>query len=47
MQITGVKVALNLQVNIPISNQISYVTMETILKNAGDGSTLLRWILKK
>ena len=46
--------ALNLQVtqaiglvNIPISSQLCYVTMETIWKNTGDGRTILRWILKK
>ena len=49
-----VNATLNLQVtqatelvNIPISSQLCYVTMETIWKNTGDGRTTLRWILKK
>ena len=33
--------------NIPISNQLCYVTMETIWKNTEGGRTILRWILKK
>ena len=34
-------------VNIPISSQLCYVTMETIWKNTGgfvDGRTILRWV---
>ena len=38
---------VNELVNIPISSQLCYVTMETIWKNTGDGRTILRWILKK
>jgi len=37
-------------VNIPISSQLCYVTMETIWKNTGgfvNGRTILRSILKK
>ena len=38
---------VNELVNIPISSQLCYVTIETIWKNTGDGRTILRWILKK
>ena len=36
---------VNELVNIPISSQLCYVTMETIWKNTGDGRTILRWIM--
>ena len=38
---------VNELVNIPITSQLCYVSMETIWKNTGDGRTILRWILKK
>ena len=46
----NIKMDLKEIVNIPISSQLCYVTMETIWKNTGgfvDGRTILRWILKK
>ena len=46
----NIKMDLKEIVNIPISSQLCYVTMETIWKNTGgfvDGRTILRWISKK
>ena len=46
----NIKMDLKETVNIPISSQLCYVTMETIWMNTVgfvDGRTILRWILKK
>ena len=42
----NIKMDLKETVNIPISSQLCYVTMETIWKDVGgfvDGKTILKW----